>query len=521
MSKPRRLPIGIQDFARLRTSGCVYVDKTELICQLITEGVAWFLSRPRRFGKSLLVSTLAAIFQGRRELFEGLWIEGSDYDWTVYPVLHVDMSRVTFETPEQFQSDLVRQLGRLARNHELELGPFDRAAPMLDELIEQLANKKGEVVVLIDEYDKPILNHLTDVPKAIEIRDRLRDIYVILKAQNKNLRFVLLTGVSRFSKVSVFSDLNHLNDITYVREYDSLVGYTQGELESHFSDHLQAIAERQGIPTVQLLDQIRSWYNGYRFHPEAEAIYNPFSCLLYLSHKEFKPWWFDTGTPTFLIDLIRKSAFPVEELERNPIPESAFSNFEIDRLEPLPLLQQTGYLTIADYDKTRDLYILDYPNREVRGAFLAQLLRLFSDGKSDNITGDLWRLQDALATSDLTTFFEILTGLFAHIPYDIQVKQERYYQSLFYLIFRIMGLHIHTEVRTATGRIDATVEMESGVWIFEFKLDGSADEAIAQIRDKDYAAPYAASGKPVYLVGANFDSDKRNVGEWKMMPLTT
>nr|VFK31566.1 MAG: PD-(D/E)XK nuclease superfamily protein [Candidatus Kentron sp. MB] len=518
MKNLKNLPIGIQDFEELRTGNYIYVDKTEQIHHLITQGVAWFLSRPRRFGKSLLVSTLAAIFQGRRDLFQGLWIDNSDYDWPVYPVIQLDMSRVIFETPEQFQSELVRQLHGSAMEHGLDLAPFDRAGPMLDELIEQLARKKGKIVVLVDEYDKPILRYLTDVPKATRIRDQLRDFYTILKAQGKHLRFVLLTGVSRFSKVSVFSEMNHLNDITYVREYATLLGYTQADLESDFSEHIQAIASQEGVSRSELLEQIRAWYNGYRFHPRVETIYNPFSCLLYLSHREFQPWWFETGTPTFLIDLLRESEFPLVDLEHKTVPRSAFSSFEIDRLDPLPLLQQTGYLTIIDYDPSLGTYTLDYPNREVRNAFLMYLAENFS-GRQSGMAHDLLRLQNALAANDPETFFEILAAIFASIPYDIQVRRERYYQSLFYLIFRLMGLHVHTEIRTASGRIDATVELASGIWIFEFKLNGDADAALAQIRNKNYAAPYATGDRPVYLVGVSFDSEKGNVEEWKMVPL--
>ena len=520
MNNLPKLPIGIQDFEKLRQNGCVYVDKTETIHRLITEGVAWFLSRPRRFGKSLLISTLAAIFRGRRDLFEGLWIGDSGYDWPTHPVIQLDMSRITFETPEQFQSELVRQLDESATQHGLESiassHGFQRGAPMLDYLISRLAEEKGKVVVLIDEYDKPILNDIADTARALAMRDRLRDFYTILKAQDRNLRAVFLTGVSRFSKVSVFSGINQLEDITYAREYGAIVGITQTELESAFADHLDDIAREEGISAPELLTQIRDWYNGYRFHPTAEAVYNPFSCLLYLRNREFQPWWFETGTPTFLIDLLRKSSLSVASLERKVVSSNAFSSFEVDRIDPLTLLQQTGYLTIVDYNQERKLYTLDYPNREVREAFLTHLAEDLSGRGSGSVTGDLWRLQDALVANDPDTFFEILASLFAGIPYDIQVNLERYYQSLFYLIFRLMGLYVRTEIRTATGRIDATVELPTSVWIFEFKLDGDADAALAQIQDKGYAAPYAAAGKPVYLVGVNFDSERRNVGEWKM-----
>nr|VFK27420.1 MAG: PD-(D/E)XK nuclease superfamily protein [Candidatus Kentron sp. MB]VFK30631.1 MAG: PD-(D/E)XK nuclease superfamily protein [Candidatus Kentron sp. MB]VFK74300.1 MAG: PD-(D/E)XK nuclease superfamily protein [Candidatus Kentron sp. MB] len=519
MTTLKKLPIGIQDFETLRDGGYLYIDKTESIHRMITSGVAFFLSRPRRFGKSLLVSTLAAIFEGRRDLFEGLWIASPDaeYDWPVHPVLHLDMSRADFRTLEELEPELIRQLDRCAIKHGLEPIRLNRAGSVLDELIEQLAKKKGKVVMLIDEYDKPILDHLTDIPLALEVRDRLRSFYTILKAQGKNLRFVFLTGVSRFSKVSVFSEMNHLNDITYDKRYAHMPGYTQTELETDFSEHIRAIARQKGLSESDLLDRIRFWYNGYRFHPDIETIYNPFSCLLYLDKQEFKHWWFETGTPRFLINMLRESPLSVEELGQKVVVESDFANFQVDRLKPLPLLHQTGYLTIVGYDPESRLYTLDYPNREVREGFLTHLAELFSGSHSEHVAGDLWRLRNALIAGDMDTFFAILESILAGIPYDIQLPRERYYQSLLYLIFQLLGLHVHVEVRTATGRIDATVELESKVWIFEFKLDGNAEAALDQIREKGYAAPYAASGKAIYLVGVGFDSEQRNIGDWKMI----
>nr|VFJ54841.1 MAG: Pentapeptide repeat-containing protein [Candidatus Kentron sp. FM]VFJ57735.1 MAG: Pentapeptide repeat-containing protein [Candidatus Kentron sp. FM]VFK08332.1 MAG: Pentapeptide repeat-containing protein [Candidatus Kentron sp. FM] len=521
MENLKKLPIGIQDFEKLRTGNHIYVDKTEQIYRLMTRGAALFLSRPRRFGKSLLVSTLKAIFQGRQDLFQGLWIADSDYDWPVHPVIQLDMSEVDSQTPEKLQSGLIRKLNESAVEHEL--GPIafnnisEGSAPAtLSDLIRRLAREKGKPVVLVDEYDKPILDNIADVPKAIKIRDRLRDFYTRLKSQDANLRFVFLTGVGRFSKVSVFSGLNQLNDITLDGRYATILGYTQDELESYFSPYIEAIASQEGIPKPELLEQIRSWYNGYRFHEKTQAVYNPHSCLLYFDKRKFKYWWFETGTPTFLVELIRRSSLSVADLEQKMVSERAFSSFEVDRLDPVPLLQQTGYLTITDYNDQSGLYTLDYPNREVREAFLTYLAEIFSGRGSGDITADLWRLRNALAANDPDTFFRILTSFFSGIPYDIRIEREQDYQSIFYTIFKLMGFHIHPEVRTATARIDATIELSSGIWIFEFKVDKSADAALAQIREKDYAGPYVAIGKPVYLVGVNFDSKKRTINEWKV-----
>ena len=543
MQTPKKLPIGIQGFETLRQGGYVYVDKTRSIHRLITDNVALFLSRPRRFGKSLLVSTLAAIFQGRRTLFDGLWIADSDYDWPVHPVIHLDMSRVNSGTLGQFQSALVRQLTQVASQHGLEPGRFgnvpDRATPMLGDLIRRLAEKKGKVVVLVDEYDKPILDNMADVPKAIGIRDRLRDFYAILDARDENLRFVLLTGVTRFSMVPVSAGLNRPNDITYDRAYGSILGFTQGELESVFADHLEIIARQEGMERSELLGRVRDWYGGYRFHPAAERVYNPISCLTYLEKREFGSWWFETGSPTFVVELIRKSAFPVPDLEGKRVSEDAFSCFQVDRPEPVPLLQQTGYLTITGHDPEAGLYTLDYPNREIREAFLTHLAETFSGHGCGDVTVHIWRLQKALAVDDPDGFFEILADICACIPRDMglsaprhaatgtSVSQQkipegiyraRHYRSLLYLVFRLMGLHVGTQVRTATGCIDATVELDAGIWILAFELDGNAEAALARIKEEDYAGRYRAAGKPVHLVGVNFDLQKRTIGDWQMEP---
>ncbi|VFM99287.1 MAG: PD-(D/E)XK nuclease superfamily protein [Candidatus Kentron sp. G] len=545
METLKKLPIGIQDFETLRQGDYVYVDKTRAIHRLITEGVSWFVSRPRRFGKSLLISTLAAIFQGRRDLFDRLWIAGSDYGWPAHPVIHLDMSRLNFDTLDEFESELVRQLAEVASGHGLEPGRFDnapdRATPMLADLIGRLAEKKGKAVVLVDEYDKPILDNMADVPKAIGIRDQLRDFYTILESRNENLRFVLLTGVTRFSMVSVFSGLNYLNDITYDREYGSILGITQSELESVFAGHLEIIAQQETIERSELLGQVRDWYGGYRFHPASESVYNPISCLTYLEKREFGSWWFETGSPTLVVELIRKSAFPVPDLEGKPIHGSAFFSFEVDRLDPLPLLQQTGYLTITGHDPEAGLYTLDYPNREVREAFLTHLAETFSGHGCGDVIVDIWRLQKSLTVGDLDGFFQILTDVCACVPCDAgfpaphhattgnaSLSQEKitegiyraqHYRSLFYLVFRLMGLHVGAEVRAALGRIGATVELDPGVWIFEFQLDGGAEAALARIKEKDYAGPYRAAGKPVHLVGVNFNLEKRIIGDWQMETL--
>ena len=517
MLKP--LPIGIQTFSKIIEGGYLYVDKTPDIYRLITGGEVYFLSRPRRFGKSLLLSTLEAIFEGRRELFEGLWIAGSDYGWEEHPVLHVDFSMLRVADAEGLERRLAEHLEMLAADYGVSLpaGDYQRH---LQDLIRQLA-ARNRVVVLIDEYDKPIIDNIENVAEAQRIREVLKGFYTILKGMDRYLRFVFLTGVSKFSKVGVFSGLNNLNDITLDNRYAALLGITQEEMERDFQDYVALFAENAGIPAAQLVADIRRWYDGFCFSKSCTPVYNPFSLLLLLDAQDFRNYWFETGTPTFLIKLLQERGYDVRELDDLRVDELTFSSYEVDNLKPVALLFQTGYLTIKGYDAESRLYRLSYPNYEVENAFLRYLLDAFSAAENGMIGGYLWRLSDALRAGDFAQFFEVLEVFFAGIPYDIQIRQERYYQTIFYLIFKLMGLQVQVETRTRRGRIDAVVEMAEGVYIFEFKLagGGSAQDALAQIVERGYAAPYRGAGKPVYAIGAVFGLTEGGVIDWTVEEL--
>nr|VFJ68587.1 MAG: Predicted AAA-ATPase [Candidatus Kentron sp. DK] len=386
METLKKLPLGIQDFDKLIQGGYLYVDKTESIHRMVTGSSAQFLSRPRRFGKSLLVSTLEAIFQGRRKLFEGLWIGQSDYDWPAHPVIHLDLSLIDPRSVEELEHGLIWLLTESARQHELEPGRFHRAAAMFDDLIVRLADGKGPVVVLVDEYDRPILDHLADTALALDIRDWLQNFYAILGARNEYLRFVFLTGVSRFSRMPSVSGIGRLMDISRDSGYGALLGITRSELESDFAGYIHAAARRGGETVPELLARIREWYKGYRFHPASERVYNPFSFLSYLEKRKFGHWWFETGTPDFLAGLARSSSFPIAGIERRTFPESAFAHFEAGNLDLLPLLYLTGYLTIAGYDEAKERYALNYPNREIRESFFTHLMGLDPNAKKRNTT---------------------------------------------------------------------------------------------------------------------------------------
>ena len=375
------LPIGRHSFDYIRQNNLLYVDKTEYSYKLITEGSIYFLSRPRRFGKSLLVSTLKAIFEGRRELFEGLWIcQHTDYNFEPYHVLHFDMSKSNIETPEKFKRSLDIQVNLLAELHDIQLKHQDYDTKF-SELIEKLGQIK-KVVILIDEYDKPLLDHLT-TPMRDEMKNALKAFYIAIKASDQHLRFILLTGVTKFSKISVFSGLNNLVDISMAMDYAEILGFTQAELETCFADYLQVLAKEQNITLDELIAKIKLWYNGYRFSEKDIQVYNPFSTLLLLQQRQFDFHWFETGTPTFLLELIKSNPQSWQQIPQEKwASKMDFSTYEVERLKPLPLLFQSGYLTIQDMKTlafSESIYLLDYPNFEVRRAFLGEILQHFSD----------------------------------------------------------------------------------------------------------------------------------------------
>ncbi len=513
MLKP--LPIGIQTFRDIIEGGFLYVDKTRWIYELVRypKGV-YFLSRPRRFGKSLLISTLSEIFAGHRELFRGLWLYNADYPWTPHPVIRVDFSLERVRTAEELSAMLTDYLHEIAEMHGITLRG-SRYAQLLRELLRKLA-ARGKVVVLIDEYDKPIIDNLENTAEVRQIRDVLKGFYIVLKGMDAYLRFVLLTGVSKFSKVGVFSGLNNLQDITMSNRYAAMLGITHQELTRDFAEHIAAFAEELGTERDALIAKIRRWYDGFCFSRACHRVYNPFSLLMLFSHHEFRSYWFETGTPSFLVELIRRDErFDVTRMDDLLVEELAFSTYEVDRLRPLPLLFQTGYLTIKGYEGgDAQLYRLGYPNREVANAFSQLLLEAFGSVEREMAGAYLWQLIRALRRTDLPRFFEVLDVFFANIPYDIHIRQERYYQTIFFLIFKLLGLKVEAEVRTSRGRIDAVVEVAEAVYVFEFKLRDDPEAALAQIEDRRYLDKYRDRGKPLFAIGVQFSLKQGRVLRW-------
>ncbi|NJL15190.1 MAG: ATP-binding protein [Microscillaceae bacterium] len=498
MKALQKLPIGIQDFQRLRNENALYVDKTAWIHQLITRGVYYFLSRPRRFGKSLLLSTLRDIFLGKRALFEGLWIEDK-IEWQKHNVIHLSFGKADFKELG-LKEAITLQLGDIAREYAIQLIGED-IANQFENLIKGLSKEK-QVVILIDEYDKPIIEYLgkEEIPQALENRDILKIFYSCLKDLDAHIRFLFITGVSKFSKVSIFSDLNNLEDITLLQDYATLLGYTQSELEHYFEPYLNYMVQEKKIDKTQLLQDLKQWYNGYDFSGEnTEKVYNPFSILNFMKNRQFSNYWFSTGTPTFLTKKMAEQQ--IYQLEGIEADEISLAKSNIEDLDIIALLFQTGYLTIKE-KVAFDIYALDYPNQEVKDALLRFLLVEYAHTLDSQTKPLVSKIQRAFAKNDIEEVFRHLNALFAKIPYDIfEERLESYYHSIIYLTFTLLGYYTSAEVHTSEGRIDALVKTNENIYILEFKVGDTAENALQQIKDRKYYQQYESEGKPIYLIG--------------------
>ncbi len=509
----QRLPIGIQDFARLRETDSYYVDKTPLIRDLIARGDHWFLSRPRRFGKSLLLDTLRALFAGEEALFAGLAIH-PHWDWSaVHPVVRLSFDG-KYDGPDAIERNILAQLQAIERNADLAAGPWQTAPESLFDVLDRLHHTTGQrVVVLVDEYDKPILDALHDPARARANRDYLRGFYGIIKGAAEHVRFVFVTGVSMFSRVSLFSGLNNLEDISLDPRFATLCGYTEADLDTVFAPELDGLDR----------DAIRSWYNGYNWLGTAR-LYNPFDVLLFLRNRTFKPYWFQTGSPTFLFETLKARSVSLQEIEGCLADEALVSRFDVDDISPEALLFQTGYLTITDEEQAgfNTLYRLDYPNQEVRISLNQGLLAYLGQTVTD-VAGQGHSLRSSLETHDFTGFAATLRAWLASIPYqwhttDDLARYEAWYASLLHMVFRSIGVEVHAEVATSHGRADLVVHLGDQVFILEFKMAASADDvetalnaAFIQMRARGYADTY--HGQPVHLIAIACGREVRNLLE--------
>jgi len=520
MLNERKYPIGIQDFEDLRTTGYLYVDKTAYIYRLVTMGKPYFLGRPRRFGKSLLLSTLKAYFLGKKELFEGLAIHDLEKEWIEYPVFHIDFNIGIYTDVHSLYQTLDATLRRLEEKWGKTSKEDDNPAIRFEALIRHVFEKTGcKVVVLIDEYDKPLLGSegdLTDMND--EIRKVLKGFYGVLKSSDAYLRFVFLTGVSKFSKVSVFSDLNHLMDISLDENYAGICGISETELNDFFEPEIKALAVKLGKTYDETLGELKKRYDGYHFAENTEGIYNPFSLLNTFAAGRLRNYWFATGTPTFLAKMLKNLDFNVRNLENDVrIPSLAISEYRVGSDDPTPLLYQTGYLTIKDYDDFCGEYILGFPNEEVKYGFLYELLPAYMP-KTNIMSGDfnIGNFIRDLQAGNVEGFMTRLKAFFAGIPYELNNKEEKHYQTVFYLLFKLMGQFIEVEQRSAIGRADAIVITGDTVFAFEFKLtgNGTAEDALKQIDDKAYLIPFTAGNKKIVKIGAEFSKEERGLSRW-------
>ena len=540
MTIARKLPVGIQSFEKLRRTGCLYVDKTAFVWSLTQFSSPYFLSRPRRFGKSLFLSTLAAYFLGQKELFTGLYLEKAEEEqavqenravWQEYPVLYLDFNIGNYTDPKALNERLHVLLESEESSYDIETGEKEQPffASRFEKLLKTAYKQTGkQVVILVDEYDKPLLQTMGVNEELNEqYRNTLKAFYSVIKTCDQYIRFAFLTGVTKFSKISIFSDLNNLRDISMEKQYAGICGITQEELEATFQPEIQALADEQELDYQQVLANLKQWYDGYLFHPAGKGMYNPFSVLSALVKKEIGSYWFGTGTPTFLVKYLKEAHYYIPDLDgKVELNEEELETYRAVAEDALPILFQAGYLTIKEYISDVRLYRLGFPNDEVRYGFLENLLPAYSAVPFTQGGVCVARFVQDIREGKVDSFMERMQSLIAGIPYDNFTEEnlklrEQNYQAAVYLIFKLMGQFVQTEEHCSTGRIDCVVRTVDSIYIFEFKLsgNGSAEDALNQIKEKRYAEKYLVDGKTIVLIGAGFEEATRTIKDWKVEQL--
>ena len=518
MNKPRYLPIGIQTFEELRTKNYIYVDKTAFVDSLVRSGKPYFLSRPRRFGKSLFLSTLRSYFEGRKDLFEGLAISKTETEWKEYPVFYFDFNVGDFTTEENFRSSLGLKLDSYEKIYGVKNPNAKSPADRFSDLLKSAHEKTGlQAVVLVDEYDKPLLNAIDDQNLVDSFRKILKTFYGVLKGEDAHIQFVFITGVTRFDKVSIFSDLNNLNDISLSEKYSAICGISQEELEVNFAPEIEAMAEKNGYSKEECLAELKKNYDGYHFSKDVQTdIYNPFSLLKAFSDLSFGSYWFSTGTPTFLTKMMLDMSFDYKTLEEGiDVDSRSLEEYRLNSTEPVPLLYQTGYLTIKNYEKDFDSYTIGVPNEEVKFGMYKRLLPLYLGYPTDDKKIEIVSFLKELRAGKVNEFMERINNIFAAAPKQTNQKQyELNCQAFVWLIFKLMGEFVLCEVQNGKGRSDAVVWQKDAIYIFEFKMDGSAKEALEQIKSQNYPIAYKNDGRKIVKVGVNYSSEQKQLTEW-------
>ena len=521
MIQERKYPVGIQDFEKLRTNGCVYVDKTDLVYQLAQKDYV-FLSRPRRFGKSLLSSTLKYYFQGRKDLFQGLAIEKLEQKWEEYPVLHFDLSTLKNVEISLITSKLDGMLSdyeKIYGKNPVKITSCDR----LTNLIKTAHAKTGKkTVVIIDEYDAPMLDVLHDDEKMAEVRRMMQEFYAPLKACDADLRFVFITGITKFSQLSIFSVINNLTNVSMQPEFSAICGITEEELHTVFAEDIAMLAEEYECTPEEMRKKLKERYDGYHFSGKSADIYNPFSILKAFAQKEIKDYWFESGTPTFLIQQMRRFHMDLTSLDNIEAASSVFDRPSDTMTDALALLYQSGYLTIKGYDRDFETFQLGIPNKEVKVGLSENLLPSLTNRSDFENATLIQQFCRALLNEDMERALTVLRSYLAGIPYpeggkavlEDMEKNEYYYETIFYLIFSFMNRHIQTQVKTCRGRADMVMQTPKTIYVFELKINKSAQEALEQIDEKGYMIPYTADGRKLVKCGISFSTQTRTIEDW-------
>ena len=511
-----KYPIGIQNFEKIRREGYAYVDKTALMYKMVSEGSYYFLSRPRRFGKSLMVSTLEAFFSGKKELFEGLYASTVDWEWKEYPILHLDLNVKKYESEEDLYKILNRHLEQWEQLYDSPYADRDLEERFLH-VVEHAHQKTNmPVVILVDEYDKPMLQAIGNEALQAEYRATLKAFYGVLKSCDRYIRFAFLTGVTKFGKVSVFSDLNNLIDLSLDHRYAEVCGMTEQELHTNFDESVAALAEANGMTKEACYERLRLDFDGYHFSIEGPGMYNPFSLLNTLSSQRFRDYWFETGTPSFLVYQLKKTCYPLENMTTEEVSTDTLNSIDIMDQNPLPLLYQSGYLTLKSYNEEFDSYILGFPNREVEQGFIKYLVPFYTPKTDQKSTFAVSQFIKDVRNGDAEGFMHRLQNFFADGDYQVVGNTEKYFQNTLYVFFRLLGFYVNVERHTTGGRMDVLIQTPDYIYILELKVNQTAATALRQIEEKGYAQPFASDPRQLFKIGINFSTDTKLIDDWQI-----
>ena len=506
-----KYPIGIQNFEKIRNGGYVYVDKTAQVYELVDSGAYYFLSRPRRFGKSLLMSTIEAYLSGKKELFEGLAIETLEQEWIEYPVLHMDLNSREYKDESSLEAELNRHLEgweKIYGDNYKDRATEERFLHVIDNAYEKTGRR---VVILVDEYDKPLLQTIGKEELQSAYRSKLKAFYSVLKTQDAKIRFAFLTGVTKFGKVSVFSDLNNLNDISMSPLFHNICGITDQELQQYFSESIDRLSRKLNVQREACIEKLRKSYDGYHFEENSNGLYNPFSLLNTFYNMKFGSYWFETGTPTYLVNLLQQYDYNLDLMSKAEVSADVLNSVEPNSQNPIPVIYQSGYLTIKGYDSEFGDYKLGFPNEEVEEGFVKYLAPFYLSKTHNRSAFDVRSFVSDVRSGKAEQFCVRLKSLFSDTPYELVKDLENHYQNIVWVVFKMLGFYSQAEYHTSNGRIDLVISTPDYRYVMEFKLDGTAEEAMEQIKSKNYSLPFALDNKHTYLIGMNFDSATRNI----------